>query len=127
MARITVSVVEPALRGSTDPLAVDLIARLQHRADPPIRVTTTQPFSRLTALQIYRAKAAKGDRPAVRTEGYPALLAALHAAAGGEVVVHGITFTDDVYLLFTDASRRHCLGLLRKRRSARRLGPGSSS
>lgn len=127
MARIAVSVLEPALRASIDPLAVDLIARLQHRADPPIRVTTTQPFSRLTALQIYRAKAAKGDRPAVRTEGYPALLAALHAAAVGEVIVHGITFADEVYLLFTDAARRQCLGMLRKRRLARRLTPGSSS
>jgi|SRR5688572_4273152 hypothetical protein len=116
MARIAVSVVEPAVRASVDPLAVDLVARLRQEAGAPPRVTTTRPFPRRAALEIYRRKAAKGDRPAVRTDGYPALLAALGAAPEGEVIVHGVTFPDAVYLVVTDAARRHCLGVLRKRR-----------
>ena len=30
--------------------------------------------------------------------------------------MHGVTFADAVYLVFTDGARRHCLGVLRKRR-----------
>lgn len=118
MARIEVSVMEPAIRASVDPLAVDLSARLRRADAPPPRATTTRPFSTRAALEIYQRKAAKGDRPAVRTEGYPALLAALRASPEGELVVHGIAFPDAVYLVFTDAARRQCLGVLRKRRIA---------
>ncbi len=118
MARIAVSVVEPAIRASVDPFAVDLVARLREVAGAPPRATTTRPFSRRAALEIYHRKAAKGDRPAVRTEGYPALLAALGATPENEVIVHGVTFADAVYLVVTDAARHHCLGVLRKRRLA---------
>jgi|SRR5687768_6176314 hypothetical protein len=121
MARIEVSVVEPAIRASVDPLAVDLVARLRQVVGEPPRVKTTRPFSRRAALEIYRRKASKGDRPEVRTEGYPALLAALGATPEEEVVAHGVTFADAVYLVFTDAARRHCLGVLRKHRP----GPGT--
>jgi hypothetical protein len=116
MARIAVSLVEPAVRASADPLAVDLAQRLREDAGPPLRATTTRPFSRRAAIEIYRRKAAKGDRPAVRTDGYPALLAALGAEPEGEILVHGVTFADAVYLVFTDTARHHCLGMLRKRR-----------
>ena len=109
---------EPAIRASVDPLAVDLVARLRQVVGSPPRATTTRPFSTRAALEIYRRKAAKGDLPAVRTEGYPALLAALNARPEGDVVVHGVTFSDAVYLVFTDAARRQCLGVLRKRRMA---------
>ena len=121
MARIEISVVEAAILASVDPLAVDLVARLRQVVGEPPRVKTTRPFSRGAALEIYRRKATTGDRPAVRTEGYPALLAALGAAPEEEVVVHGVTFVDEVYLVFTDAARRHCLGVLRKHRP----GPGT--
>ena len=114
MPSIAPSVVEPALRSSDDPLAADLLARLARDA-AAARAKTTHPFAREEALRIYRQKAAKGDRPAVRTDGYPALLAALGAAPAGEVVVHGVAFADAVYLVFTDPSRTHCLGMLRKR------------
>jgi hypothetical protein len=36
----------------------------------------------------------------------------------GEVIVHGVTFADAVYLVLTDPGRQHCLGVLRKRRLA---------
>jgi hypothetical protein len=116
MSRIAASIVEPALRASADPLAADLLARLRQEAAAPPPAKATRPFARGAALQIYRHKAAKGDRPAVRTDGYPALLAALDATLEREVIVHGVTFADAVYLVFTDPGRRHCLGVLRKRR-----------
>jgi hypothetical protein len=117
VARIAVSVIEPAVRASADPLAADLVARLRQEAPP--RAKATRPFSRREALEIYRRKAAKGDRATVRTDGYPALLAALGATAEGEVIVHGVTFAETVYLVFTDPTRERCLGVLRKRRLAR--------
>jgi len=113
------SVVELALSMSADPLAVELLARLRAEVGVPTPAKATRPFSRRAALRIYRQKAAKGDRPAVRTDGYPALLAALDAAPDGEVIVHGVTFADAVYLVFTDPGRTECLGVLRKRRLAR--------
>lgn len=115
MPSIAPSVVEPALRASADPLARDLLARLERDTAASARAKTTRPFPRQEALRIYRQKAAKGDRPTVRTDGYPALLAALEAAPGGAVIVHGVAFADAVYLVFTDSSRTHCLGMLRKR------------
>jgi hypothetical protein len=108
------SLVEPALRASADPLASDLLARLRRDPSELSRVRATRPFLRTEALRIYRHKAAKGDRPAVRTDGYSALLAALNEAVESEVIVHGVTFTDAVYLVFTDPARIHCLGVLRK-------------
>lgn len=114
MASISVSVVEPALRASVDPLAGELLARLREQA--PTRARATRPYPRRTALELYQRKAAKGDKPWVRTDGYAVLLAALAATPENRIIVHGITFTDAVYLVFTDPSRRHCLGLLRKRR-----------
>jgi hypothetical protein len=116
MARIALSAVEPAIRSSVDPLAIDLVARLDQDTGAPPHLKTTRPFPRRAALEIYRRKAAKGDRPAVHTDGYQALLAALAAAPEGEVIVHGVTFADAVYLVLTDAARHHCLGVLRKRR-----------
>lgn len=113
------SVIEPAVRASADPLAADLVARLRQEAGTPPRAKATRPFSRREALEIYRRKAAKGDRATVRTDGYPALLAALGATAEGEVIVHGVTFAETVYLVFTDPTRERCLGVLRKRRLAR--------
>jgi hypothetical protein len=114
MPSIVPSAVEPALRASADPLAVDLLARLRCGAPEPTQAKTTRPFSRRDALRIYRRKAAKGDRPAVRTDGYAALLAALDGAPDGDVIVHGVAFADAVYLVFTDPDRRQCLGVLRK-------------
>jgi hypothetical protein len=119
VAHIAVSVIEPAIRASADPLAADLVARLRQEAGTPPRAKATRPFSRRAALEIYRRKAAQGDRPTVRTDGYPALLAALGAMAEGEVIVHGVTFAETVYLVFTDPTRERCLGVLRKRRLAR--------
>jgi hypothetical protein len=116
MPRIVASVVEPALRISADPLAAELLARLRVEAVVPTPAKATRPFSRTAALRIYRQKAAKGDRPTVRTDGYPALLATLSAAPEGEVIVHGVAFADAVYLVFTDPGREECLGVLRKRR-----------
>jgi hypothetical protein len=113
MGNISVSLLEPALHGSRDPLAGDLVSRLRQQA--PIRVRATRPYSRRAALEVYERKAAKGDRPWVRTEGYPFLLAALGATAEGQLIVHGVTFADAVYLVFTDPARQHCLGVLRKR------------
>ena len=119
MPSIAARVIEPALRASADPLAADLLARLRRDAAEPTPAKATRPFSRRAALQIYRQKAGKGDRPTVRTDGYPALLAALSAAPEGEVIVHGVAFADAVYLVFTDPGRTQCLGVLRKRLLAR--------
>jgi hypothetical protein len=114
MTSIGPRVVEPALRATTDPLAADLLGRLQQGATAPVRARATRPFPRREALRIYRRKAAKGDRQTVRTDGYPALLAALGEAGESEVVVHGMAFADAVYLVFTDPSRTRCIGVLRK-------------
>ncbi len=114
MPRIVPSVVEPALLASTDPLAVDLLARLRGEAAGASRAKATRPFSRQEALRIYRHKAALGDRPAVRTDGFASLLATLAAAPEQEVIVHGIAFADAVYLVFTDPRRTRCVGVLRK-------------
>jgi hypothetical protein len=119
MPRIVASVVELALSMSADPLAAELLARLRAEVVVPTPAKATRPFSRRAALRIYRQKAAKGDRPTVRTDGYPALLATLNAAPEGEAIVHGVRFADAVYLVFTDPGRRECLGVLRKRRLAR--------
>jgi hypothetical protein len=119
MPRIVASVVELALSMSADPLAAELLARLRAEVVVPTLAKATRPFSRRAALRIYRQKAAKGDRPTVRTDGYPALLATLSAAPEGEAIVHGVRFADAVYLVFTDPGRRECLGVLRKRRLAR--------
>ncbi len=115
MARIPARLIEPALRTCANRLAADLLARLQGEGGPAL-VKATRPYPRREALRIYRRKAAKGDRPVVRTEGYRELFAALDAAPAGEVIVHGLTFADTVYLVFTDAARTECLGVLRKRR-----------
>lgn len=115
MSRVTPNVLEEALHASIDPFAAELLTRLR-RGDPPPPAKATRPFPLAAALEIYRRKASRGDRPAVRTEGYPALLAALVSAPEGDVVVHGVTFPDAVYLVFTDPDRRHCLAVLRKRR-----------
>ena len=114
MGSISVRVLEPALQGSRDPLAGDLMSRLRRQA--PTRFRATRPYSRRAALELYERKAAQGDRPWVRTEGYPILLATLGATSEGQIIVHGITFADAVYLVFTDPTRQHCLGVLRKRR-----------
>ena len=114
MPSVVPAVVEPALRASADPLAADLLVRLRRNTTELSRVRTTRPFPRTEALRIYRHKAAKGDRPAVRTDGYPALLAALDEALESEVIVHGVAFADAIYLVFTDPGRSHCLGVLRK-------------
>jgi len=111
---IAPGLVEPVLRASADPLAAELLARLRADAEEPLRARATRPYSRREALRIYRHKAAKGDRPGVRTDGYPTLLAALGDALGTEVIVHGVTFADTVYLVFTDPDRTHCVGVLRK-------------
>jgi hypothetical protein len=115
MARITADILEGALRSSVDPFAAELLTRL-HRGGRPPPAKATRPFPRAAALEIYGRKASLGDRPAVRTDGYPALLAALASAPEGDVVVHGVTFADAVYLVVTDPDRRHCLAVLRKRR-----------
>jgi hypothetical protein len=120
MARVPASVVEPALSACADRLAADLLARLRAPGGDAAPATATRPFSRRAALQIYGRKAAKGDRPTVRTEGYPELLASLAAVPAGEVIVHGLRFTDTVYLVLTDATRTECLGILRKQRLVRR-------
>ena len=122
MASISVSVVEPALRASGDPLAGELVARLLQQT--PTRVRATRPYPRGAALELYHRKAAKGDKPWVRTDGYAVLLAALAATPEDRVIVHGVTFADAVYLVFTDPSRHHCLGVLRKRRLIRGTGMG---
>lgn len=114
MPTIASDLVEPALRASADPLAVELLARLRADGEQLLRARATRPFSRREALRIYRHKAAKGDRPGVRTDGYPALLAALGEAPASEVIVHGVTFADTVYLVFTDPDRAYCVGVLRK-------------
>ena len=108
------NVVEPALRASADPLAGELLAHLRRDTTELRRVRATRPFPRTEALRIYRAKAAKGDRPGVRTDGYPALLATLAETLESEVIVHGVAFVDAVYLVFTDPARINCLGVLRK-------------
>lgn len=114
MPSIAPSIVEPALRASADPLAADLLARLQGSEAEPLRARATRPFTRGEALRIYRHKAAKGDRRTVRTDGYPALLAGLGEASEREVIVHGVAFADAVFLVFTDPGRTRCLGVLRK-------------
>jgi hypothetical protein len=114
MPSIAASVVEPALRESTDPLATDLLARLRREGPEATWGKATRAFSRQVALQIYERKAIKGDRPGVRTDGYPPLLAALAGTSEDQVIVHGVAFDDAVYLVFTDASRTRCLGVLRK-------------
>jgi hypothetical protein len=116
MARIVASIVEQALSVSADPLAAELLARLRAEVVVPTPAKATRPFSRRAALQIYSAKAATGDGPTVRTDGYPTLLATLSAAPEGETIVHGVTFADAVYLVFTDPGRKECVGVLRKRR-----------
>jgi hypothetical protein len=116
MVRIAVSALERALEASVAPLAADLLVRLRQDPGAPPQAKTTRPFSRRAALELYQRKAAKGDRPWVRTEGYPALLAALGASPVGHVVVHGVTFVDAVYLVFTDPTRQRCVGVLRKQR-----------
>ncbi len=114
MGNISVSALEPALHASSDPLAGDLVSRLERQA--PTRVTSTRPYSRRAALELYKGKAARGDRPWVRTDGYPVLFDTLEAMSDGQLIVHGVTFADVVYLVFTDPTRQHCLGVLRKRR-----------
>lgn len=122
MPRIAASIVQPALCMSADPLAAELLARLRVQGSEATPAKATRCFSRRAASRIYRQKAAKGDRPTVRTDGYPELLATLDAVSEGEVIVHGVTFSDAIYLVFTDASRTECLGVLRKRRLDRGLG-----
>ena len=117
MVHIPLSFLEAALQGDFSPLARDLVSRLARQA--PIRVRATRPYARRAALELYERKAAKGDRPGVTTDGYPTLLATLGARPEGQLIVHGVTFTDAVYLVFTDPTRRHCLGILRKRRVTR--------
>jgi hypothetical protein len=117
MATISVSVLEAALHASVDPLASDLVARL--RAQAPSLARETRPYSRRVAYDIYQRKAAQGDPPWVCTDGYPGLLATLRATVDGQVIVHGVTFADVVYLVFTDPARQRCLGVLRKRRLSR--------
>ena len=113
---------EPALRSATDPLGADLLARLQAPVGPH-SAKATRPYPISIALRIYRRKALEGDRPGIHTDGYPALLAALSSHPGGDVVVHGVRFAEVVFLVFTDAERQRCLGVLRKRLSG--STPGS--
>ena len=87
MASISVNVLERALHGSVDPLASDLVARLREQA--PTRARATRPYSWRAAFELYKRKAAQGDQPLVRTDGYPVLLAALGATPEGQVIVHG--------------------------------------
>jgi hypothetical protein len=114
MAKILPSVIEPALRASGDPLAADLLERLDGAAAEAPAAKATRPFSRREALRVYQQKAALGDRAPVRTEGYGRLFAALGSAPDEEVIVHGVTFAEAVYLVFTDPSRTQCVGVLRK-------------
>jgi hypothetical protein len=114
MGNISVGILAPALQASPNPLAGDLVSRLQRQA--PTRVRATRAYSRQAALKLYERKAAKGDGPWVRTDGYPILLATLEAVSERQLIVHGVTFADAVYLVFTDPTRQHCLGVLRKRR-----------
>jgi hypothetical protein len=86
MARIVASMVEQALSMSADPLAAELLARLR--------------------AEVIVPPPAKATR----------LLATLSAAPEGETIVHGVTFADAVYLVFTDPGRSECVGVLRKRR-----------
>jgi len=118
VAKISPSVVEPALLASADPLAAELLARLRGNAAVGLSAKATRPVSRREALRLYQRKAALGDRAAVRTEGYGSLFAALGAAPEGEVIIHGLTFADAVYLVFTDPGRTRCVGVLRKVRLA---------
>jgi hypothetical protein len=120
MPRVSASVVEPALRTSADPLAVDLLARLRTKERSTIRAKATRPFNRTEAMRIYRRKATLGDRPTIRTDGYAPLLAALAKAPETLLIVHGLRFEDAVYLVFTDPARTRCMGVLRKVR----LAPG---
>jgi hypothetical protein len=115
MARVSPAMLEPALLGSADPLAAELLGRLHRPGDVPAS-KATRPFPRTEALRVYRRKSAQGDRPHVRTKGYPELLAALSEAGESEVIVHGLAFIDVVFLVFTDARRARCIGVLRKAR-----------
>jgi hypothetical protein len=115
MARISPDVLEAALVGSADPLAADLLGRLRRGSSAPTS-TATRPYPAAEALGVYRRKAARGDRPNVRTEGYAELLGALSRASHDEVIVHGVAFADVVYLVFTDPARTRCVGVLRKTR-----------
>jgi hypothetical protein len=119
MVRILPSVIEPALRSSADPLAADLLKRMGAEAAEAPSAKATRPFSRRKALRVYQNKAAQGDRAPVRTEGYDRLFAALGAAPDEKVIVHGVTFSEAVYLVFTDPSRTQCVGVLRKVRISR--------
>jgi hypothetical protein len=117
--KILPSVIEPALRASGDPLAAELLKRLGGEASEAPAAKATRPFSRREALRVYQQKAALGDRAPVGTEGYSRLFAALAAAPDEEVIVHGVTFAEAVYLVFTDPSRTQCVGVLRKVRISR--------
>ena len=97
-------------------LAADLLERLRAPGAELTPAKATRPFPRRTACTIYREKALKGDRGRVRTDGFAELLATLERATEGQVIIHGIAFPDAVYLVFTDAGRTECLGVLRKRR-----------
>src|SRR5213594_2340592 len=97
--------IEPALRASGDPLAADLLKRLGGEAAQAPAAKATRPFPRREALRVYQQKAALGDRAPVRTEGYGRLFAALGAAPDEQVIVHGVTFAQAVYLVFTDPTR----------------------
>lgn len=121
MARVSTTVLIPALATCTSHLAIDLLTRLRAKGAQSVPAKATRPFLRRRASQIYREKAARGDRPTVRTEGFPELLASLQAVPSAQVIVHGITFADAVYLVFTDATRTECIGVLRKRRLDREL------
>jgi hypothetical protein len=115
MARVSPEVLEPALAGSGDPLATDLLRRLRGQREPPT-TKATRPVPQREALAVYRRKAAQGDRSHVRTEGYPAFLEALARAPDADVIVHGLAFAEVVYLVLTDRTRTRCIGVLRKAR-----------
>jgi hypothetical protein len=114
MARISPNVLEAVLLASSDPLAAELLGRLRGEGFTTPRAKVTRAFSRLEALRVYRQKAALGDRAGVQTEGYAALLARLSAPREGHVTVHGVTFADAVYLVFTNPGRTELVGVLRK-------------
>jgi hypothetical protein len=113
MARVSPDVLEAALARSGDSLAADLLRRLHGQRDPPT-TKATRPVPQREALAVYRRKAAQGDRTHVRSEGYPAFLEALAQAPEADVIVHGLAFTEVVYLVLTDRNRRRCIGVLRK-------------
>jgi hypothetical protein len=61
MARVSPDVLEAALARSGDPLAADLLRRLQGQREPPT-TKATRPVPQREALAVYRRKAAQGDR-----------------------------------------------------------------